>query len=298
MTKVIITLLPFLLVLIHLADSLLRCAAFQKQIKTGETKRLVWLFGGFALLNLFFYDWLFSTYKVEAYTYKTALMLGWIPYLFIFIFSVKRSFVKHIFVHGMVSVWSLMLHSIGAIIVVAFWGNFPPEALLSFHGAIYLLLFFLFGPVEYRIFGDLLSRFPNVLPYGYYIAAAPYIIILSHLMLWADGELIHSPQERISRLALPVCFFFMYRYALASGFDFYARQNAERDNEIVRNQIDFLRNMCALTIEKQKAISDLRDDLRRTFLDVRLLLVEGNTKKATELVEQQIAILSKDNGKF
>ena len=285
--------LPFCVVLIQLADSYLRYLAFRQQIRREETQRLRVAFGLWAVTSFLLYAAWFRYAGIAAQTCKIALMAGWVPWLVIFMGTVRRDTLSHIFIQGMVAVWSLMLHSISSIVVVVAFADLAEANFLTAHTAIYLLLFLLLLPGECRVFHDMLPlrQFFASRPAGYYVAAMPFVVLFSHFFLWADSSLLHTWQERLSRLALPVAFFFMYKHVLLSASEFYNQQKAGLDAKRAGARIAFLEERCRLAARTQKQTAIIRHDLRHNFRILYELISKGKTEAALSHINTQTALL-------
>lgn len=293
MEQALIAALPVFIVLIQLSDSYIRYLPFREHIDEDERHRLVFGLGIWGILSLLAYVWLFEDFGIFAHSYKAVLMAGWIPWVAIFMAAVRRDILKHIFVQGMVSVWSFMLHSVSAIIVALLLADCPEAFMISVHGLIYPLLILALLPIERRFFQNLLppEQFFAARPYGYYIAAMPFIVLFSHFFLLADGNLIHSWQERFSRLVLPVLFFFLYRYVLLSGREFYDYRKGIRNAKRIEEQLSFLEKRYRLALRNQKRISIINHDLRHNFRILYGLLKDGNLSAARSHIKTQKLLL-------
>jgi len=81
--------LPVIVALIQISDSYLRYLSFKSGMTEEEKAvfwRRIWAFGAFAA----FICALILNSGVSPFAYKLILMVGWIPYLLIFMVSVKR----------------------------------------------------------------------------------------------------------------------------------------------------------------------------------------------------------------
>lgn len=285
--------LSFTIVLIQLADSYLRYLPFREHVSEEERRRLSIGLGIWGGVSFFAYLCSFLYFGIWAHTYKAVLMAGWIPWLLIFMATVRRDKLMHIFVQGMLSVWSFMLHSISGIFVALFFVDWSDKMLISIHGMLYPLLILVFMPIERRIFSNLLppERFFAVRPYGYFITAMPFIVLFSHFLLMADGELLHSWNERLSRLVLPVSFFFLYRYVLLSGKEFYEYRKGSRNAKRIEEQVSFLEKRYRLSIRNQKRLSIIRHDLRHNYRILYGLLKAGDLSAARAHIKTQMLLL-------
>ena len=76
--------------LLQLADAYLRYLAFRDRMEKAEIRRLWKHFALWGLFSSGLYGWMFYQMGVVVAAYKIALMLGWIPYLAIFMHTVRE----------------------------------------------------------------------------------------------------------------------------------------------------------------------------------------------------------------
>ena len=127
-------------------------------------------------------------------SYKLILTLGWIPFAIIMIKTINRSKLQHLFIIGMSAIWNLIIHSVTAIIDMAFYADFPYFYIFALHAVIYLSIFMILLPLERKCFINLLpnDNFFDNQPYGKYIVIFPFVMMSGVLILWIDNNLFHS----------------------------------------------------------------------------------------------------------
>ena len=110
--------LALLVLMIQLSDLYLMYLSFHSSITHIERKNL--LFGVLAcgILSYVGSVIVFEHFGITAYVYKRLLILGWIPFLITFMLVVRRNTLQHVFIFGMLRVWSLILHNFSAITIV------------------------------------------------------------------------------------------------------------------------------------------------------------------------------------
>ena len=286
-TKVI--LISFILTLIQLSDAYLRYLAFRDGMEARDRRRLWGFFLAWGFLDgALLYCWLFSHMGITVVPYKAVLMLGWIPYLAIFMAIVRRQVLPHIFVFGMSSLWSFLQHNWSNIAVAMFFQNSPEETVLTVHAGLYLLWFALAWPLARRLFSNLMAsrEFFDLRPLGIYIAFLPLAVLSGHLLLMADSRLWHSWTERLSRIYLPLVFLFFYRYVLI-----YVHRREEQNHRILSGHLSALEGYSRLLQKSNEQISVLRHDLRHNYRIIHAMLENGDIPKAREAVTAQLAKL-------
>lgn len=289
-----VILLSFILTVTQLFDAYLRYLAFRDGMDKRERNRLWRFFFAWGLLDgALLYCWLFHSMGITAAPYKAVLMLGWIPYLVIFMSIVRGQAVQHIFVFGMSAVWGFLQHNWSSIAVALFLKNSPEEVVLMTHASLYLLWSFLAWPLERRLFSNLIpsKEFFALRPLGIYIALLPLIILSGHLLLLADGRLWHSWTERLSRIYLPLVFFFFYRYILIASKKFYSEQRADRNSQLLRGQLSSLEGYSRLMQKNDEQVSVLRRDIGCNYRIIRDMLEKGELSKARKMVTAELSKL-------
>ena len=285
-----VILISFILTMTQLSDAYLRYLAFREGMEKKERRRLWGFFLAWAFLDgALFYCWLFHHMGITVGPYKAVLMLGWIPYLAIFMFIVRGQVCQHIFVFGMSVVWGFLQHNWSNIAVATFWKDSPVETILIVHGALYFLWFVLAWPLARRLFSNLMAakEFLDLRPLGIYIAFLPLFIVLGHILLLADARLWHSWQERLSRIYLPLVFFFFYRYVLIASKNFYTRRHIEQNHQLLRGQLSSLEGYSRLMQKSGEQVSMLRNELRHNYQNIRTMLENGELDKAREVIATQ-----------
>ncbi len=289
MYELIINLLPLSITLIQLSDAYLRYLAFRGQMSE-DTVRLLWVrLGIWGLCSMVSYFMLFRYADLTVITYKLVLMLGWIPYLAIFMATVRQNVLQHIFVFGMSSIWALSLHNWSSIVIAAFFMELPEQVIISVHAGLYLPWFLLLFPIIQNSFRHILlpRHFFTSGSHGYFIALFPLAILFSPLLLLADEQLVHSWQEHVSCLFQPVFFFFLYRYVLLCAREFYDHRAAQRDSQRMERQSSFLDKYYRIVLRNQRRIAILRHDLRHNFRLLYAMVEDGKLDEAKAHIEAQ-----------
>lgn len=252
-----------------------------------------------AFFTCIFYLAIFFNLNVNAIIYKLVLMIGWIPFFVVSVKTVPLSILQHFFIFSMAGVWSLFVHSLAAITEVFLFEN-SPQILFISHAIIYLVFFVIFLPVERKIFLHLLpnENFFDNQPYGKYIIFMPIIVTSGILILWLDNELIHSWQERFSRLFLPFTFFLFYKYILTANRQIFEKIKATRYNQHLKAQISRLEQYNLLMQKSQENLKILRHDMRHSYKIIFAMLQEGKISAVLDYIKVQENLLDLTAVKF
>ncbi|MBO6247013.1 MAG: hypothetical protein J6N55_12150 [Anaerovibrio sp.] len=183
-----------LITVLQVAHTYLRFLAFKKEMNQEDIQRLWYSVTGFAVLSCFIYYNILNDLVLSTITYKTLLILGWIPYFFIFLLAIPRHISLHIFVLGMSGIWSFFLYTLSSFILIIFFNDLHYILTTLLFTLINILLFVLLLPIERRIFSRLLPleeffRDKNI---GLYIASLPLSIFIAHIIMTIDNTLLSS----------------------------------------------------------------------------------------------------------
>ena len=289
-----VILISVVLTMTQLFDAYLRYLAFRDGMDERERNRLWRFFLAWGIFDgALFYCWLFHSMGITVAPYKAVLMLGWIPYLVIFMSIVRGQAVQHLFVFGMSAVWGFLQHNWSNIAVALFLKESPEEVVLITHASLYLLWSLLAWPLERRLFSNLMpsKEFFDLRPLGIYIALLPLIILSGHLLLLADGRLWHSWTERLSRIYLPLVFFFFHHYILIASKKFYSGQRADRKHQLLRGQLSSLEGYSRLMKKNDEQVSFLRREIEQDYRIIYDMLEKGELAKARKMVTDKLSKL-------
>ena len=283
--------LSILIALAQLLDAYFRWLSFSKYESENLKEKIFVLSALWSVASIFLYENFFANFGVNASTYKPILMLGWLPYFLIALVLSGWKILQHVFVLGMAAIFSLTQHTLAAIIILPhFSGEYE---IIFFEATIYLLLFAISFPLFKNFFVKLLPsrEFFYLRPQGIYIAILPLIIVSAHIIRIADDVLVHSWEERLSRIYLPLIFFFFYRYILSAAKNFYDMQRLERNKILLEEKLSELKEYNELIQENQTKISVMRHDLRHSYNIIYTLLENGEVDKALEHIRAQENLL-------
>lgn len=281
--------LSFLIVVAQLTESYIRWLAFSSKVDDEIKSRLFRNYFLWGATSFFVYSLIFAAFGIDAVTHKVILLLGWLPYFIIGTRIIKWGLAQHTFVFGMSIICAVVQHTISGMIISEFFSVRNEVTLIMSEAAGYLLLFAIFLPTGGRYFSKLLPsrEFFDMRPIGIYVAILPLVIVSGHLIRLADDVLIHSDAERISRIYLPLVFFFFYRYILHAAKSFYEMQRMNRNRTRLSEQLSDLKKYNEQIQANQKKISVIRHDLRHSYNLIYAMLESGNVEKALEHIKKQ-----------
>ena len=286
-------LISMLVAFAQLIDSFVRWLAFSTRISLEISHQLRLCSILWSLASVLLYNFIFNQFGLTSVTYKAILMTGWLPYFLIAMRFIPWGLAQHIFVFGMGVICSVVQHSIVATIILLNVNFQSDSELILLEATGYLLAFIIFLPVCWKFFIKLLPsrEFFDFRPQGICIAILPLTIMSGHLILLADDILVHSWAERLSRIYLPLIFFFFYRYILLAAKNFYDLQRSERNKILLEEKLTRLKEYNEQIQENQKKISVIRHDLRHNYNLIYAMLEDGNIEKAREHIYNQKNLL-------
>ena len=274
--------------MIQTAGAYLRYLPFRSGMSSEKRDHLWQLLLTWAVFSISLNTVLLSQAGLNVPLYKAVMFFGWLPYFLISLKVIDRPLTAHVFVLGMQCLWAIMLHT-GAIMLETFMG-LPQELehLSRTHAIAYLSVFVLLLPVERSVFQNLLpfSRLFST-SFRWPMSLLPIIIFIGISLPIADSQLIHSWQHRVSRLTLPLTFFFVYR-AMSI-----ATNQAERDGRNLqesiwmRRQIATLKEYDLLQEDSNQQLTNLCRELHESYRCLDKYLATGDTEAALLHIEDQ-----------
>lgn len=239
------------------------------------------------------YNYEFQIKGISAASYKSAQMIGWIPYAIILFLEVRKSTLQYIFILGMSALWIMLQHNCVAIIDAIFFIKATPETVLLFHSAAYValsLMLLTFIKKFLTIQAESMVHFAPFFeerPQGWYIALLPIAIGAGHFLLWADGQLFHSWAERFSRFYLIVMFFFIYKHVLTVSKNFYEQQKIMSEKNFFERQVKSLAYYNGCIEENQKQLTEMRNSLHFGYAKLITMLEKSDVKSALDFLQDQ-----------
>ena len=125
-----------------------------------------------------------------------------------------------------------------------------------------------------------------------YTAWLPFFILLGFLVLIADSRLWHSPEERLSRLLLPVGFVLAYHWLLKAARRLYEQQRLEQQAAIMAQEAAYLEESKRLSESTRLATRSQRENLLATYEELARLIGEDRIEEARRLIARQDEKLS------
>lgn len=277
--------LALCVVLAHLAGRYLWLESFRHFLPDHRQSRMFLSFFILGVLNVAFYLWIFSNPAYMIMAYKSALAIGWLPYVLLSFYWLPRLIAQQIFVLGMQGLWIFLLHTLSILTIIYFFnGGETPEKLyleLSF----YLIYFMVSLPLSAHMFRHMMPsrQLINDKAYGYYIALLPMLISLIQMPISMDQDL-WTMDKLLSRLISFSTFWALYRYVALQAEDLENEVLMKSANEVQQKAIRFFQNNMLLIQASMKQFSILRHDMRHQMNMLYGLISSGNQEEALHLL--------------
>lgn len=278
--------------LIQIGDAYLRYLPFSREMSEQDiadltNRYLIWSVLGFAI-NVSLAD-----NGVSHRAYKlSALAIGWLPYVLLSMTVIRSRIAQHVFVFGMQSLWSFMLHAFGGMGVALIYGKMSEEH-LPLQLTFYLILFVALLKFEKKFFTSLLPS-PKLfedktLRLG--ISIFPIAIFIGTIIQIADVTFLPTWKERLSRIFFPIFFMLMYRATSMSTHQVAEVQRQEQRMNLLNLQMESLRENNSLMQKSQQEVCVLRKDLEKNYCVIDKLLEDGKVSEAMDYIRRQTKLL-------
>lgn len=270
----------FLATLIQLVGAYLRYLPFRGGLLSEERKRLGYALFGWSLLGFGIMLLVLQETGLSLAAFRLIFLTGWVPYVAISLFLIKRPLSAHIFVFGMQALWAFTLQSFAGMVIWLLYGSNDTHLLIP-HLLCYITLFALCYPLVRNIFTALLRNpFPkdrmlrlciSLLPSAVWLGAIFPIVRVTFLPDWGD---------RLTRLFLPMFFFLSYSIIVEAHHRTQQQRALVLANLRMEKKRKELWEQAKMLEENTRHISVLRHDLRHNYRLIHALLEAGDEENA------------------
>lgn len=277
--------LALCVVLAHLASRYLWFESFRHFLPDHRQSRMFLSFFILGVLNVAFYLWIFSNPAYMIMAYKSALVIGWLPYVLLSFYWLPRLIAQQIFVLGMQGLWIFLLHTLSILTIIYFFNGGETSEKLYLELSFYLIYFMASLPLSAHMFRHMMPsrQLINDKAYGYYIALLPMLISLIQMPISMDQDL-WTMDKLLSRLISFSTFWALYRYVALQAEDLENEVLLKSTNEIQQKAIRFFQNNMLLIQASMKQFSILRHDMRHQMNMLYGLISSGNQEEALQLL--------------
>lgn len=280
--------------MIQTSGAYLRYLPFRSDMSPEEKERLWQLLLTWAVFSISLNTVLLSQIGLKVPIYKAILFLGWLPYFLISVKVIRQPMAAHLFVLGMQCLWAVMLHTGAAVVELSAGVPQELEQMTFTHAVAYLLSFAILLPVERTVFLNLLPSSRLFLSsFRWPMSLLPAILFIGVSLPIADDQLVHDWKYPLSRLAMPLIFFFVYRaMSIATN---QAERNEQNLQESVwmRRQIDTLKEYDLLHENSNRQMAAISLELRESYRRLDEYLAAGDTAAALRHIESQESRLTR-----
>ena len=277
--------IAFLLSVILLPSLLLRYLPFRRFLTHEQNKQLGYWYLAWFILLYALEVYLLQTCGVSLKFYKLSVMLGWLPYLFINIFCIPRHLEHHLFVAGMQTMYVMLLHGAGVVILAALVPNYDIIQFCYMQTSLYLLLFAATFPLIKHFFDRVfLARHAiNDRKYWRSVCLLP-ILIVGDLVYLSYSEKVLALELLVPRLILLPTFVILMRAFAYDVTRLEDQASADANNKFLSMQLNSLKEHTSLMEENNRKLAVFRHDIRHYNRLLYSLIKEDKTEAALSFI--------------
>lgn len=277
--------IAFLLSVILLPSLLLRYLPFRRFLTHEQNKQLGYWYLAWFILLYALEVYLLQTCGVSLKFYKLSVMLGWLPYLFINIFCIPRHLEHHLFVAGMQTMYVMLLHGAGVVILSALVPNYDIIQFCYMQTSLYLLLFAATFPLIKHFFDRVfLARHAiNDRKYWRSVCLLP-ILIVGDLVYLSYSEKVLALELLVPRLILLPTFVILMRAFAYDVTRLEDQASADANNKFLSMQLNSLKEHTSLMEENNRKLAVFRHDIRHYNRLLYSLIKEDKTEAALSFI--------------
>lgn len=277
--------IAFLLSIILLPSLLLRYLPFRRFLTHEQNKQLGYWYLAWFILLYALEVYLLQTCGVSLKFYKLSVMLGWLPYLFINIFCIPRHLEHHLFVAGMQTMYVMLLHGAGVVILSALVPNYDIIQFCYMQTSLYLLLFAATFPLIKHFFDRVfLARHAiNDRKYWRSVCLLP-ILIVGDLVYLSYSEKVLALELLVPRLILLPTFVILMRAFAYDVTRLEDQASADANNKFLSMQLNSLKEHTSLMEENNRKLAVFRHDIRHYNRLLYSLIKEDKTEAALSFI--------------
>ena len=277
--------IAFLLSVILLPSLLLRYLPFRRFLTHEQNKQLGYWYLAWVILLYALEVYLLQTCGVSLKFYKLSVMLGWLPYLFINIFCIPRHLEHHLFVAGMQTMYVMLLHGAGVVILSALVPNYDIIQFCYMQTSLYLLLFAATFPLIKHFFDRVfLARHAiNDRKYWRSVCLLP-ILIVGDLVYLSYSEKVLALELLVPRLILLPTFVILMRAFAYDVTRLEDQASADANNKFLSMQLNSLKEHTSLMEENNRKLAVFRHDIRHYNRLLYSLIKEDKTEAALSFI--------------
>jgi len=274
-----------LITIAQLPGLYLRYIPFQTFISPSQKKwlftaYLTWYILEFSIIYIYLH-----AYGIVFPLYKAVIMLGWIPYVIINIILIPQHIPHHIFIFGMQSIYTFLLHS---VVLFIFSISFPKIEIVYLYymqTIAYLILFYLTVSWIRSFFMRIFTSYHamNNQTYWNWVCPLPFLICADMLYFAFDKDNVIIEQMP-SRIILAITFFIFARCITLDLKEIENKVLINENNQRLSLQLEYLKEHTLMMSEGQEKMSILRHDIRHYNQILYSMIHDGKTDQALNFI--------------
>lgn len=197
-------------------------------------------------------------------------------------------FYQHIFIYGMQGVYSLLLHSLVAVILSIYSNNISLNRQFMIQSFTYLILFIITICPLWKVAKN--SFILNISSeHDYYwniVWLMPFLLFFGNTIVTMDENWINTWRQLVSRLSIGVALFALWRCTNLDFKELEKMQSLKSTNKLLHIQMEAIRQQAENIRENDEKIRILRHDMRHNMQMLSSLIQNGELDSASQILAQ------------
>jgi|GEM_PF-1954424 Signal transduction histidine kinase regulating citrate/malate metabolism len=276
--------------LVQIPAIILRYIPFSKLVTQKQKKSLIYCYSiNFLFQNILLLIIIVKTnVNIDPLFYKISIMCGAIIYFCINCLIIKKMFYQHIFIYGMQSIYSLLLHSFVAVILSAYSNNISLNRQFMIQSFTYLILFAITIYPLWKVAKN--SFILNISSeHDYYwniIWLIPFLLFFGNTIVTMNENWINTWRQLVSRLSIGVALFAIWKCTNLDFKELKEKQSLKSTNKLLHIQMEAIRQQSENIRENDEKIRILRHDIRHNVQMLSFLIQNGELDSASQILAQ------------
>lgn len=276
--------------LVQIPAIILRYIPFSKLVTQKQKKSLIYCYSiNFLFQNILLFIIIATTnINIDPLFYKISIMSGAIIYFCINCLIIKKMFYQHIFICGIQSIYSLLLHSFVAVILSVYSNNISLNRQFMIQSFTYLILFAITIYPLWKVAKN--SFILNISSeHDYYwniIWLIPFLLFFGNTIVTMDENWINTWRQLLSRLSIGVALFAIWKCTNLDFKELKEKQSLKSTNKLLHIQMEAIRQQSENIRENDEKIRILRHDIRHNVQMLSFLIQNGELDSASQILAQ------------
>jgi signal transduction histidine kinase len=272
----------------QIAGVILRYIPFSKLITPKQLRTLIYRYVIWFMLQNIILFIAIRTIHVNPSFYKIVIFIGAFIYVFINFTVIKKMFFQHAFILGMQTCYSLVLHSIAAIILSKFSHALDTSNEIILQSFIFLILFILtLYPLWKFVRNSFILNISS--EYSYYwniIWLIPNLLWISDVIITMDNSWISTWRQLVARLLMGASILVSYKCVNLDFKELKEKFELNQINKLLHIQMDTIKHQSKTINENDEKMRIFRHDMRHNVQMLSQLINNGEISDALSILSQ------------